>query len=80
MEERDAPKLEWLGGLPEGQPSHVSLARVVDADGGRDEAESSYYETAADPSAVRMETSQRRFRGQYMRRLRRLSQRARHKP
>ena len=79
MEAPDAPKLDWIGGLPEGQPSHVSLARVVDAAGGRDEAENSYYEAQADPSAVRMEMSQRRFRGQYIRRLRRLSQRAQHK-
>ena len=80
MEEQDAPKLDWIGGLPEGRPSHVNLARIVDADGGQDEAENSYYEAEADPSAVRMEMSQRRFRGQYVRRLRRLRQRVRHKP
>jgi hypothetical protein len=80
VEEPEAPKLDWIGRLPEGEPSHVRFARIVDADGGRDEAENSYYEAYADPSAVRMETTQRRFRGQYMRRLRRLSQRARHKP
>jgi hypothetical protein len=49
----------------------------VDADGGRDEAENSYYEAAADPGFVRTEKAQRRFRGQYLRRLRRLADRNR---
>ena len=44
-------------------PSKDSLARIVDADGGRDEAENSYYEACADPDYVRQETMQRRFRG-----------------
>jgi hypothetical protein len=79
VEEPDAPKLDWIGRLPEGRPAYISLARIVDADGGRDEVENRYYEAEADPSAVRMETSKRRFRGQYLRRLRRLSQAARHK-
>jgi hypothetical protein len=47
----------------------------VDADEGRDETENSYYEEAADPGFSRIETAQRRFRGQYLRRLRRLADR-----
>ena len=49
----------------------------MDADGGRDDAENSYYEEAADPGFVRMEEARRRFRGQYLRRLRRLDGRHR---
>jgi hypothetical protein len=55
------------------------LARLVDADGGRDDAENSYYEAFADPDFVRVETTQRRFRGQYLRRLRRLAARHDHR-
>jgi hypothetical protein len=78
MQEDAAPKTEWVINLPDGPPDKDSLARLVDADGGRDEAENSYYEAAADPAFVRVETAQRRFRGQYLRRLRRLAERERH--
>jgi hypothetical protein len=67
----------WVVGLPSGPPDKVDLARVVDADSGRDAAENSYYEAVADPSYVRLETARRRFRGQYLRRLRRLKSRTR---
>jgi hypothetical protein len=56
-------------------PNKDGLARIVDADGGRDAAENSYYEAVADPSFVQMETARRRFRGQYLRRLKRLASR-----
>jgi hypothetical protein len=79
VEDPDAPKLAWIDRLPKERPAHIILARVVDADGGRDDVENSYYEAEADPSFVRMVTSKRRFRGQYLRRLRRLRQAARHK-
>jgi hypothetical protein len=72
---QDAPKAEWVSELPSGPPERESLARIVDADGGQDDAENAYYESAADPDAVRLETARRRFRGQYLRRLRRLGQR-----
>jgi hypothetical protein len=49
----------------------------VDADDGQDEAENSYYEEAADPGFVRVETAQLRFCGQYLHRLRRLTDRGR---
>jgi hypothetical protein len=71
-------KAEWVNDLPSGPPDRDSLARIVDADGARDEAENSYYEAAADPGYVRLETAQRRFRGQYLRHLRRLGERQRH--
>jgi hypothetical protein len=77
LEERDAPKV-WVLMLPARQPEKVPLARIVDADGGRDEAENSYYEWASDPNFVRLEKAQRQFRGQYLRRLRRLRERDRH--
>jgi hypothetical protein len=76
-DERDQPK-RWVRMLPDGQPDKVALARIVDADGGRDDAENTYYEWAADPDFVRQETTRRRFRGQYLRRLRRLRERQRH--
>jgi hypothetical protein len=76
MKEFDAGKLEWVGSLPAGPPAKDELARIVDADLGRDDAENSYYEAAADPSFVKIETARRRFRGQYLRRLKRLAERA----
>jgi hypothetical protein len=39
------------------------LARIVNADGGYDNAENSYYETAAHPTFVQIEAARRRFRG-----------------
>ena len=67
----DDPKAGWVSSFPAGPADKDSLARIVDADGGRDAAENSYYEAAADPSFVQMETAPRRFRGQYHRRLKR---------
>ena len=55
MTEWDTPK-GWIVALPHGQPDSVALGRVVDADGGQDEAENSYYEAVADPDFVRLET------------------------
>jgi hypothetical protein len=69
MRKQDAPKAGWLRSFPAGPPDKEGLARIVDADGGRDDAENSYYEEAADPAFVRMEKTRRRFRGQYLRRL-----------
>jgi hypothetical protein len=76
MKQLDAGKLGWIARLPAGPPEKDALARIVDADGGRDDVENSYYEAAADPSFVRVETARRRVRGQYLRRLRRLTNRA----
>ena len=77
MREPDAPKVGWLAVLPAGPPDKIGLACIVDADGSRDVAENSYYEAAADPGYVRVERARRRFRGQYLRRLRRLADRDR---
>jgi hypothetical protein len=74
----DPAKTEWVNGLPSGPPDRDSLARIVDTDGGRDDAENAYYEAAADCDHLRLETAQRRVRGQYLRRLRRLGERQRH--
>jgi hypothetical protein len=54
-----------------------SLARVVDADHGRDEAENGYFESANDPQYVATETAQRRFKGQLRRRLKHRESKAR---
>ena len=68
--------MPWSESFPEGQPSEVTLARLVESDGGRDEAEASYYESAADPDFVAIETQRRQFRGSLRRRLRRLNVRS----
>jgi hypothetical protein len=73
LREPDAPKAGWISSFPASPPGKDGLARIVDADGGRDDAENSYYEEAADPGFVRLEKARRRFRGQYLRRLRRLA-------
>lgn len=65
-----SPKESWAGDLPAGPPSRESLARVVDEDGGQDEAENGYFETVNDPQFVANETAQRRFRSQLRRRMR----------
>jgi hypothetical protein len=77
--ESDSPKVPWSASFPDGQASEVTLARLVDADGGNDEAEASYYEWAADPHFLAMEKQRRRFRGSLRRRLRRLDDRSRMK-
>jgi hypothetical protein len=77
MTDPDASKAGWVLSFPASAPDKEGLARIVDADGGRDDAENSYYEQAADPSFVYMETARRRFRGQYLRRIRRLTDRTR---
>jgi hypothetical protein len=38
MKRFDAGKLGWVSRLPAGPPAKDSLARIVDADGGRDDA------------------------------------------
>jgi hypothetical protein len=75
--EGEAPKLGVAEAISNWPDSKSSLARIVDADGGRDEAENSYYEAAADPLHLQNERAQRRFRGSYLRRLRRLQSRTR---
>jgi hypothetical protein len=84
MKHLDAAKLGWVSRLPAAAPAKDALAGIVDADGGRDEAdggrdeaENSYYEAVSDPRFVRIETAQRRFRGRYLPRLRRLTERVR---
>ena len=68
--DHDSPKSGWPSRLPSGPPLRDELARLVDSDHGRDEAENGYFESANDPQFVTTETAQRRFRGQLRRRLR----------
>jgi hypothetical protein len=51
MKELDEAKLGLVSRLPDGVPDKGALARIVDADEGRDGAENSYYEAAADPAS-----------------------------
>jgi hypothetical protein len=67
MNELDTDKLDWVRSLPAGPPAKDGLAHIVDADGGHDDAENSYYQTAAHPAFVQIEAARRRFRGQYLR-------------
>ena len=68
--ESESPKPVWANRLPGGPPLRDELARVVDSDDGRDEAENSYFEDANDPQFVTTETARRRFKSQLRRRLR----------
>jgi hypothetical protein len=77
VHEVDAPKAGWLSSFPAGPSEKEALGRIVDGDGGRDDAENSYYEIAADPAFIRLETMRRRFRGQYLRALKRRRDQAR---
>jgi hypothetical protein len=65
-----SPKEEWAARLDAGPAARASLGRLVNEDGGRDEAENAYFESANDPQFVAIETAQRRFRGQFRRRRR----------
>lgn len=76
----DSPKAAWAEQLPAGPPLRDDLARLVDADGGRDDAENSYFESANDPQFVAKERAQRRFKGQLRRRLRHRESRDREMP
>jgi hypothetical protein len=53
----DASKVGLINSFPAGPPDKVGLARIVDADDGRDDAENSFYEGAADPGFVGIETA-----------------------
>jgi hypothetical protein len=77
MNELNADKLDWVRSLQAGPIAKDGLARIVDTDGGHDDAENSYYEAAADPTFVQIEAARRHFRGQYLRRLKRLAEQAR---
>src|ERR1700758_2828916 len=67
----------WLSSFPDEPRDKEALARIVNADGSRDDAENSCYEEAADPDLVRMEKARHRVRGQYLRHLRRIAGRDR---
>jgi hypothetical protein len=52
MREPGAPKAGWVDCFPAGPPDKAGLAHIADADDGRDEAENSYYEEAAEQGFV----------------------------
>jgi hypothetical protein len=66
---QESEKLAWTEPFPSGSPDHVVLGRLVDED--HDDAETAYYEAAADPTHVTVETAQRQYRGMIRRRMRR---------
>ena len=61
-------KAAWVSRLPDGPPMWKDLARLVEEH--HDEAETEYYEAAADPTFVAIERDQRRFRAMFRRRVR----------
>jgi hypothetical protein len=76
VNELDAGKLDWVRSWPAGRPAKDGLARIAGADGGHDDAGNSCYQTAAHPAFVQVEAARRRFRGQYLRRLKGLAEHA----
>jgi hypothetical protein len=68
-------KSAWVNALPKHGSSAADFGKVVEEDG--DAAETEYYDLAADPTYVRNEQDQRRYRGMYRRRLRHLLARKR---
>ena len=68
--EKESPKSEWASDLPAGPPLRDELARLVESDGGTDDAEGDYFESVNDPQFVQVEAAPRRFRSQLRRRLR----------
>jgi hypothetical protein len=71
-----APKTEWVVDLPAALPAKLRFASLADLP--HEHEGFTEYEAAADPDHVREETAQRQFRGQYLRRLRRLRERKQH--
>jgi hypothetical protein len=73
----------WVVRLPASPPMKDSPEQLVAAAGGSDAPSNPYCEfevdRANDPTFVRQEAAQRRFPEQYLRRLRRLGQREKHR-
>jgi hypothetical protein len=63
MREPEAPKAGWISRFPASPPEKDGLVRIVDADGGRDDAENSYYEEAADQASSAWRKRGARVRG-----------------
>jgi hypothetical protein len=70
----ETSKLGWVMDLPAGTPDREVLAELVEAD--HDEFETQLYEAFADPEFVAIDREKRRYRGQFMRRLRHRSVRS----
>jgi hypothetical protein len=69
----EQPKADWVSRLPKDSMKE-SMRALADSD---DEAERSYYESAADPTADANDRSRRRFRAMYRRRIRHRESRTR---
>lgn len=77
-DDADSPKSEWVSELPSGPPEKLELARILE-DAAVDDRDFELfdYQRAADPVFETVEAQQRRFRGQFRRRLKRLSTKSR---
>ena len=73
----ETPKADWVRDLPSGPPHKVLFANLADLNHAHEGF--AEYEAAADPDRMRLETMQRRYRGQYLRHVRRILSRARHR-
>lgn len=69
-EDASSPKLPWVTPLPHGASDKRELAQLIESRP-VNEFETDLYEAAADPLHVQIEREQRRYRGQFLRRLRR---------
>lgn len=65
-----SPKLPWVTPLPNGASDKQELAHLIESRP-NDEFETELYEAAADSLVVQIEREQRRYRGQFLRRIRR---------
>ena len=70
------PKVAWAVELPASQPAKIRNASLADFPYEHEGYHE--YEASVDPDVSREEEAQRRFRGQYLRRMRRLRERDRH--
>lgn len=77
MKDASSSRPGWASELHEGELSRKQLWALADSPAGGEAFQE--YEAASDPDNVRMEQTQRSRVGQYRRRLRRLSQGARHR-
>lgn len=74
----EQPKAAWVYGLPSGESITDRLDRTLDDERVGDRDEKIHFWMNQDPADARLEASQRSFRGQYLRRLRRLASPTQH--
>jgi hypothetical protein len=75
----ESAKSDWVADFPSEPPESVELARILEeAPVGDRDFELFDYQRSIDPSFQTVENQRRRFRGQFLRRLKRLSTKSRY--